>query len=214
MSTLCLMLLRRSISKGTSFGAARACISRSSDFIVLRDSNLMHRMAFRDGVPFEHVRDVLYDMPSVDPDAIDDTWQYASQLAYRLSMKVEDGLGECSVQDLCEMWSVHDTPSLLVNRALCYQGTRESEAEYILINVSKTLQLQGRRGLWARLEYNAASGVELDWASISRNYQRLQAHESNLISGKEFDCLKFGNIKTILSQRRCNKSQVYHGKRK
>ncbi|KAF8602651.1 hypothetical protein BDV93DRAFT_192866 [Ceratobasidium sp. AG-I] len=183
-----------------------AFMSGSRDSIVLGGSVLKHRMTFQNGVPFEHVRDVLYDTPAVDPDAIDDTWQYASQLAYRLSMKVEDGLGECSVQDLCEMWSVHDTPSLLVNRALCYQGTREGEAEYVLINVSKTLQLQGRRGLWARLEYNAASaGVELDWASISQNRRRLQAHESNLIADRKFEGLEFKKIESIIRPRRSNK---------
>lgn len=53
----------------TGTGNDTASISTSRDFIVLRDSTLVHRMTFRDGVPFEHVRDVLCDVPAADPDA-------------------------------------------------------------------------------------------------------------------------------------------------
>lgn len=73
-------------------------------------------------------------------------------------MKVNNDLGECPVLDLCKMWSGNGVPTLLVNRAQCYRENREGGPEYMLINISEAPQAQGRRGLWARFEFHAASG--------------------------------------------------------
>lgn len=88
-----------------------------------------------------------------------DCWYYTSLLAYKLSMEVGDGLGDCPTEHLCQMWSGDYASQLLVNRAQCFKENDGDATEYMLINVSERSQGQDRRGLWVRLEQNATSGL-------------------------------------------------------
>ncbi|KAF8602659.1 kinase-like protein [Ceratobasidium sp. AG-I] len=187
-------------------GIDKVYISRSRDLILLRNSELTSQMTFQDGVPFEDVRDILEAAPVAGPAAAD-SWDYASQLAFKLSVNVGNGLGDCPTKDLCQMWSGDYGRNVAINRAQCYREDGEDEAEYMLLNVSERSQGWGRSGLWLRLEQNATSGTNLDWTSISQNRRRLLSRGASLVADMAFDELTFGEVRTIISRRQSNSFQ-------
>ncbi|CAE6422293.1 unnamed protein product [Rhizoctonia solani] len=170
----------------------QAAISMRSDAVIHPGSALKHRMTFDDGVPFGDVIDVLRSVPIGLNPVTEDSWFYASTIAHKISMQVGDDLGECSINDLKEIWSGERGSQMLVNRT---QSFTEQEApgissQFLLFNIS--LDKHDRRGLWVR--FGKSMDGDEDSASISKCRRRLLSKGSNLDADAAFEDLKFGEM--------------------
>ncbi|CAE6434446.1 unnamed protein product [Rhizoctonia solani] len=188
-----------------------AAISTDSDAVIHPESELKHKLTFSDGLPFGNVIDVLRSVPIGLNPISEDCWFFASTVVHKLSMEIGDDLGECSVEDLREIWSGERGSQLLVNRI---QHLEEFEkpgirSEYLLLGICQ--EKYERRGLWVRLG-KSMDGNE-DWASISRSRRRLMnSADSNLIADVAFEVLKFGDVMSTL--RKINSEMNTPGQRR
>ncbi|CAE6352635.1 unnamed protein product [Rhizoctonia solani] len=174
-----------------------AIISMSHDEVVHPGdgSELKHKVTFDGGIPFAQVISILRSIPVGSNPIIEDCWFYAATLAHKITMQVGDDLGECSIEDLIEIWSGERGSYMRVNRAQAMQEDDDfgNISHFLLLNISDDPH-EGR-GVWVRLERNPEVGSK---AYFSRNRRRLLKKDANIASDVAFETLKFGEAMSAL----------------
>ncbi|KAF8602657.1 kinase-like protein [Ceratobasidium sp. AG-I] len=78
-------------------------------------------------------------------------YAYASRFVEMLSATVGRGVGECTSQNLCEIWPVHPSSDRHL-RAFYWYINEDSGLEYIVLHVVATLDFKTDQRWWVRLE--------------------------------------------------------------
>ncbi|KAG8713813.1 hypothetical protein FRC09_018300 [Ceratobasidium sp. 395] len=120
----------------------------------------------------------------------------ASRYAEMLSLRIGQGVGRCTPQDLCEIWPVLPDSDRRLQAFYWYEKTDSSGIEYIVLHVvGSSSYTQTGQNWWVRLERDGST----DEAVISKNRRLVELSESKQTRAIVFrDGIPFYNVIQVL----------------
>ncbi|KAG8724065.1 hypothetical protein FRC09_000540 [Ceratobasidium sp. 395] len=122
----------------------------------------------------------------------------ASRYAEMLSLRIGQGVGSCTPQDLCEIWPALPDSDRRLHAFYWYEKTDFSGIEYIILHVvGSSSYTQTGQNWWVRLERDGSQAT--DEAVISKNRRLVELSESKQTRAIVFrDGIPFYNVIQVL----------------